>query len=339
MVPDGLCTIRILLTEGLLFDAHDFDQNGFSDMLIGIADSIFILFNQGGAIIRQEVLTTGMLFPSFTVFDPNADGYPDVALSRDTTHVFMNDGTGHFSLTSIEIPGRLAHNTLPGSPYLFTVLFQKDSGTDFYRPNLYRVSDDGQEAEWIAGHVWIDTVITSREAWLINFDGDSMPDMIFNVGALEDIAWKAVLMNNQGAIYDIITLPGAFVLGAEDVSSCNATEIVYAKDAKAYLLHGLPPATISTHTPQADAFDVIVYPNPLPTGNPWSVRYESEYTGPVWIEVYLPDGRLMGRYQQIKTDHPFQFSFDPLSGISSLVLIRIIEDHETVTKKVALIGG
>ena len=45
-------------TEGLLFDAHDFDQNGFSDMLIGIADSIFILFNQGGAIIRQEVLSS-----------------------------------------------------------------------------------------------------------------------------------------------------------------------------------------------------------------------------------------------------------------------------------------
>ena len=337
--PDSSLADRIFLSDGLLFDAHDFDRNGFSDLLISDYDSVSILYNQDGAIIRQEIVTTGMPFPSFTVFDPNADGYPDVALSRDTTYVFMNDGAGNFSRTSINIPGWLTHSTLPNSPYLFTVLFQDISGTNFYRPNLYRISDDGQEAEWIAGYVWIDTVITSREAWLINFDGDSMPDMIFNVGALDDIAWKALLINDQGAVYDIITVPDAFVLGAEDASSHNATEIVYAKGAKAYLLHGLPPATISTHNPQAGSLEVIVYPNPLTHGQPCIVSYESEYTGPVWIEVYQPDGKLWRRYHQLKTDQHFEFGFEPMPNISSLVSIRVIEEDKAVTRKIVLLGG
>ena len=337
--PDSTLSDRVLLTEGLLFDAHDFDQNGFSDLLISSHDSVYILFNQDGTIVRQEIVTTGMPFPSFTVFDPNADGYPDVALSRDTTYVFMNDGAGNFSATDARIPGKLAHSTLPSSPYLFTVLFQNFGGASFYRPNLSRISHDGQEAEWIAGYVWVDTVINFREAWLINFDGDSVPDMLFNVGALSEIAWKALLINEQGAVYDIITVPDAFVLGAEDATLHTASDIIYAKGAKAYLLHGLPPGTTSTEIPSADSFDLTVYPNPLPTGSPWTVRYDSDYTGPIWIELYLSDGRLFRRYLQFKTAQQFESSLDAIPGITSTMLVRIIDGNGTVTKKLILIGG
>ena len=336
---DSTLSERVLLTDGLLFDAYDFDQNGFSDLLITIYDSTFILYNQDGAIFRQEILTTGMPFPSFTVFDPNADGYPDIALSRDTTYVFMNDGAGNFSLTSIAIPGRLAQSTLPNSPYLFTVLFQNISGVSLYRPNLYRVSADGQVAEWMAGYVWLDTVINYREAWLINFDGDSMPDMLFNVGLLNDISWKALLINEQGIVYDIVTMPGAFILGAEDVSDQGATEIVYAKGAKAYLLHGLPPGSMSSSIPTTRPFDLTVYPNPLPAGSPCTINYNSDYTGPVLIEVYLPDGRLCSHYHQAKIDHKFEFSFEPIPNISGLIIVRIIEGKGAVTKKIVLMGG
>ena len=336
---DSTLSDRILLTDGLLFDAHDFDQNGFSDLLITIYDSTFILYNQDGAIVRQEILTTSMPFPDFTVFDPNADGYPDVALSRDTTFVYMNDGAGNFSLTSIKIPGNLAHSALPNSPYLFTVLFQSNSGVSLYRPNLYRISDDGLEAEWIAGYVWVDTVINSREAWLINFDGDSVPDMLFNVGALSDIAWKAILINEQGAVYDIITVPDAFILGAEDATSHTASDIIYAKGAKAYLLHGLPPDPTSIISPPEESFDLTVYPNPLPPGSPWTVRYDSDYTGSLWIELYLSDGSLYKRYLQLKTDQRFECTLDAIPGPTKTMLVRIVDGKGAVSKKLIQLGG
>ncbi len=338
--PDSTLSDRILLAEGLLFDAYDFDQNGFSDLLISSYDSVFILYNQDGAIIRQEIVTTGMPFPSFTVFDPNADGYPDVALSRDTTYVFMNDGAGNFSLTNIKIPGNLAHSTLPNSPYLFNVLFQSNSGVSFYRPNLYRISDDGQEAEWIAGYVWVDSVVSNREAWLINFDGDSMPDMLFNVGALSEIAWKALLINEQGATYDIITVPNAFVLGAEDATSHSATDIVFAKGAKAYLLHGLPPGTTSTSSsPHEKSLDVTIFPNPLPPGSPFTLSYESEYTGPVWIELYLSDGRPYRRFLQVKTDRRFECSLEAIPGNTKAMIMRIVDGSGAAAKKLIQLGG
>lgn len=337
---DSTLSDRILLTKGLLFDAHDFDQNGFSDLLISSYDSVFVLYNQGGAIVRQEIIDTGMFFPSFTVFDPNADGYPDVALGLDTTHVFMNDGAGNFSPTTATIPGRLAHSTLPNTPYLFTILHQSISGTNLYRPNLYRMVDDGQAAEWIAGYIWVDSLINFRESWLINFDGDSIPDMVFNIGALRDIAWKVVPVNDQGAVYDIITVPNAFVLGAEDATSQNATDIVFAKGAKAYLAHGLPPGITSTNSSPSEAsLDLTIYPNPLPPGNTCMVSYESEYTGPVWVALYLTDGRLYRRFLHVKTDRKFECSLEAIPGNTKAMIVRIVDGNGAAAKKLIQVGG
>ncbi|MFZ1679215.1 MAG: VCBS repeat-containing protein [Saprospiraceae bacterium] len=330
--PDSTLSEREYLTTGDLLDAYDFDRNGFSDLLINIYDSVFILFNDESGIINHTVLSTTLFYPEYAVFDPNGDGFLDVALSMDSTIVLINNGDGSFTQSPFQIPGRLAHNTLPNSKYLSTVLWRSDAAGFYYMPNLFRVATDGQDYQWIGGNFWLDTTINARETWVVNLDGDTIPDIVFNVGSFGNVAWKAQLINEVG-VYDIVTVPDAFILGAEQLVQDGGTEILYVRRSQAFLLHGLPIQT-STQLPQLDLLELTVFPNPLPSGSTCRVMYESDYVGPIVIEICFPDGRVWHQYVRNKTTDVFMTEIETKGIVSGQMLIRVVENQKTGLRQV-----
>lgn len=336
--PDSTWAQKEYLTYGQLFDSHDFDQNGFADLLVGIIDSIFILYNEQSVVVQQEVVSTQRSYPEFNVIDPNADGYPDIALGWDSTFVYMNQGDRTFADASVAIPGRLAHNTLTQTSYVFTILSQEIAGSLLYRPNIFRISSDGQEAEWVAGYVFIDSLISNREAWLVRYDGDSIPDMLFNIYDVPTQEWKAILVNEQEAVYNLLSVHNSFLLGAEDVAGDGCAEVMYVKGSIAYLEIGLPGVMTSTPTVDFPEFEVTLYPNPLSSGSAWTLSYESQYSGKIWIDLFLPTGQLFQRYERDKSDTQFISTFDGIHDYQGPLLIRLVEDHHVVFKKMIVVG-
>ena len=69
------------------------------------------------------------------------------------------------------------------------------------------------------------------------------------------------------------------------------------------------------------------------------MRYDSDYTGPLWIELYLPDGRLYKRYLQLKTDQLFECTLDAIPGPTKAMLVRIVYGKGAGAKKLILMGG
>ncbi len=336
---DSTWSKRTYLTYGRLLDAHDFDRNGYTDLLIGIIDSTFILYNDQGSFVEHEVLAVRGAYPEFNVIDANQDGYPDVALSWDSTFVYMNQGDRTFNEGHNVMQGRLAHNTLPDEPYVFTILSQQVGNSILYRPNLFRILPDGQEAQWITGYVFIDSIITNREAWLVRYDGDSIPDMLFNIYDVPTQEWKAILVNEQEAVYNILNVHNSFLLGAEDVAGDGYAEVMYVKGSIAYLENGLPGETTSTHQPERSEWEVILYPNPLSSGSAWTLSYESQYTGKIWIDLFLPTGQLLQRYERDKSETQFISTFDGIHDYQGPLLIRLAEDNNVVFKKMIVLGG
>ena len=335
--PDSTWAERSFLTDGLLMEARDFDRNGFTDFLIGIIDSTFILFNDQGLFTGQEILPYTTPYPEYNIFDPNADGYPDIALSGDSTTIFMNRGDGTFYKGDAWIPGKLARNTMEQSPYVFTILNQDLEDVFFYRPNLFRVSPDGHNATWVAGHVLVNTVINARESWLVNYDGDSIPDLLYNMQWVDSLEWQAVLINEQEVAYSVLSVPNSFILGAEDVSEDGAAEVLYVKGSIAYLEIGVPTDVTSIESPVLPGPDLKIYPSPLSIGDEWTLSFESDYLGELSVDVFVPDGKLLRHFAVEKTQHQFISTFDGLQGTSGTYLVRVSEGNGTVIKKVIVI--
>lgn len=336
--PDSTWSERQYLTTGYLLEAVDFDRNGYADLLTSDLSSVSIYYSDQGALVEQALILDHGGSPEHNILDPNKDGLPDVALGWDSTYFFLNRGDRIFSDVPVKVLGRLALSTLTNSEYVFTILSQTVEETLLYRPNLFRIDAEQQEAQWVAGYVVIDSVINNREAWLVNYDGDSVPDMLFNMLDVPTQEWKAILVNEQEAVYAIYNVHQSFLLGAEDVAEDGVAEVLYVKGSKAYLEIGIPQDITSTTTPSRSAPQLLIFPNPISSGDPWTLAYESDYIGPVQVDIFLPNGQCLRHYTREKSELQWSCTFDGIPNYQGSLLVRVSEGNGIVFKKLISLG-
>ncbi|MCC7506482.1 MAG: VCBS repeat-containing protein [Saprospiraceae bacterium] len=291
-LPDSTFSAPVFIATGQMLEGFDFDKNGYADLLLKRGNKIILLFNQGNSSFSEQEMLD---FPATAVamIDPDNDGFPDLALSKGNlsngeTFIFKNDGQNQFTQTQGPIAGILAKNKYLAQPYIFTLLGDPQTPAQDYRLELSRIAPSGTTREVLADEVFVDTLVNFREAWLLPYDNDSIPDMLFNFGA----GSKAVLTNLAGNA-QILSFPDSQIRAIEDLAGDGFPEVVWRIGPQIFVENIAPPMVSDVSAPTTAVADFQVFPNPVSGRESVRVIPGAAFSGQLNISVLSLDGRVL----------------------------------------------
>ncbi len=330
---DSTFSVPIFVTDGLLFEVLDFDNNGYLDLLLDLGyDSTLVLLFENDSIIHSQTLYTGFTPQSVMAFDPNGDGFPDIAMSSGNvtngkTSVFMNNGQGHFSKTQSNIPGTLALHEYIKSPYIFLVHTDEQTPDFDFLAELYKVSPNGNSIQLINSQLFVDTLINFREAWMTLYGNDSIPDLLFNYGS----SVKAVLIDDIGNA-ETHTFNNVSIAAIEDMTGDGFAEVVWIKGSQIFVENVEPPTPSGTDE-ALQPLGFQVFPNPVSGGALLEIVLENDFSGAVKIEVLALDGRVLSTSERFKNLPIFNATIQT-SGFPNTFIVRVLDGKSTGSRLV-----
>ena len=291
-LPDSTFSAPVFIATGQMLEGFDFDKNGYADLLLKRGNKIILLFNQSnGSFSEQEILD----FPATAVamIDPDNDGFPDLAMSKGNlsngeTFIFKNDGQNQFTQTQGPIAGVLAKNKYLAQPYIFTIHSNPQTPAQDYHAELSRIDPSGTMREVLVDEVFVDTLVNFREAWLLPYDNDSIPDMLFNFGA----GSKAVLTNLTGNA-KMLSFPDSQIRAIEDLAGDGFPEVLWRIGPQIFIENIVPPMVSGVQAPTTPVADFQVFPNPVSGREAVRVIPGAAFSGQLNIAVLSLDGRVL----------------------------------------------
>jgi hypothetical protein len=236
---------------------HDFDQNGFMDVLSLQHLEVALYFQDStGVFSPRNVIHDGTEFYRIHIDDFNGDGFTDVAVATVRVDFIHNDGNGNFQF----------HSSV-GQGITFTLAsgdFDKDGDIDLITwealQGILMYENDGNGTFSFA-----DTILNHTDNFLsiivYDFDGDNDLDLFTTIGQ----SGQAILMQNNGfgsfGPYSIIHQePGELIyqLHSKDLNNDGKKEIIWCAKKLAYHLNNFP---VGINQP-AITKDIEIFPNP-----------------------------------------------------------------------------
>ena len=259
----------------------DFDGNGFIDFAasggLGDNERFIVFLNQDGTQFIEEQLLEARS-ESWNIIDPNADGIADLAISINSTRIYMNDGQGSLDSTHT-VSGRVIKSNDTNSPFIYTT-----SG------NLIQIDADG------AGSTVIDNANISfspRTSYMLDYNLDGLPDLLYYEGDFQNHRNDSsfLVLTDTLNLWEVQVIKNRIVQGVQDINGDGREDVLWQIGSQLWV--ELVDTLVWTSIVEQQLEPLKIFPNPATTTLQFDNGDWPTTNGAYTIQIYNTTGQLV----------------------------------------------